>query len=126
MVFYLQSDVLESYCPPADVPVLLYVIAFGSSKIPFPSSTGSSISACFAEGLLPLYSQNWKKKMESKKIEVIERMNLTRLKAPAAKNGYPKPIDKTADCRKESDPPMKSRTTFSIDQPSQLCLFQLR
>ena len=77
-------------------------------------------------GDLPLYNQNWKKKMESKKIEVIERMNLTKLNAPAAKKGSCRKIDLTADYKKESEPPMKSRMTFSKDQPSQLCLLQLR
>ena len=60
-------------------------------------------------------------------MDVMDRMNLTRLKAPASKKGVSgRKMDLIADWRKESEPPMKSRITFSIDQPSVLCLFQLR
>lgn len=71
-------------------------------------------------GFLPLYNQNWKKKIESNTIDVMDKMNFTKLNAPAPKKGSPNAMVSRADWPKESDPPMKSRTTFSIDQPSQL------
>ena len=73
-----------------------------------------------------MYSQNWKKKIESKRIEHRDKMNLTRLNAPSAKKRSPRAIDKRADCKRESEPPVKSSMTFDQDQPTQLFLFQLR
>ena len=55
-------------------------------------------------------------------------MNLTILKpSDVSKKGVSgKKIDLMADCKKDREPPAKSRATFSIDQPSVLYLFQLR
>ena len=64
--------------------------------------------------------------MVSKKIEQIDKMNLTRLKAPASKNGLPRAIELSADCANERDPPPKSRTTFSIENPSTLWRLQFK
>ena len=56
----------------------------------------------------------------SKKIEVAERRNLTRLKHPGSKKGLPRAIVLSTDYRKERDPPVKSKATFANEKPSQL------
>ena len=61
-------------------------------------------------------------KIESKKMDMIESMNLTKLNAPAAKKGSPNAIVLIALCSKESEPPVKSRSTLANDQPAVLFL----
>lgn len=61
-------------------------------------------------------------KIESKKIEVILRMNFTALNAPGSKNGYPRAIELSALCKNEREPPAKSKRTFSRDHPIVLFL----
>ena len=58
--------------------------------------------------------------MLSKNIEVIDRMNLTQLKAPGAKKGSPKATVSKVDCNSDRTPPVRSSNTFTIEYPSVL------
>ena len=65
-------------------------------------------------------------KIESKKMDMMERINLTRLNAPLAKNGSPKATVFIVLCKSDREPPVKSRRTLANDHPTVLFLFQLR
>ena len=57
-------------------------------------------------------------KIVSKTIDMIDRLNFTRLNAPPPITGLPNPMASTASYAKEKIPPVRSKRTFTIFHPS--------